>query len=85
MNVAKALGTAIRESGSTQLRVAKSIGYKGQSSVGSRIRGNITVKNLLAIADAIGYEVVLQKKKPGRRPEGQYVLDINSGKEDAKK
>ena len=75
MLVSEALKQAIKESGNTQARLAKALGYKGQSSIAERIKGNITVENMLAMMDAIGYEVVIQKKKPGRRPEGQFVLE----------
>lgn len=76
MLVSEALKQAIKESGTTQARLAKALGYKGQSSIAERIKGNITVENMLAMMDAIGYEVVIQKKKPGRRIEGQYALDL---------
>ena len=74
MKVADVLKLVIKESGTTQARLAKVLGYKSQSGIAERIKGNITVDNLLAITDAIGYEVVIQKKKPGRRADGQYVL-----------
>lgn len=74
MKVSDVLKHVIKESGTTQTRLAKMLGYKSQSGVAERIKGNITVENLLAITDAIGYEVVIQKKKPGRRAEGQYIL-----------
>ena len=74
MKVSDVLKHVIKESGTTQTRLAKMLGYKSQSGVAERIKGNITVENLLAITDAIGYEVAIQKKKPGRRAEGQYIL-----------
>lgn len=76
MLVSEALKQAIKESGMTQARLAKALGYRGQSSIAERVKGNITVENMLAMMDAIGYEVVIQKKKPGRRPEGQLALEL---------
>lgn len=79
MEIKKALSSAIKDSGFTQERLAKALGYKSQSGVAERIRGNISIETLVSMMDAIGYEVTVQKKKPGRRTAGQYVLGGENG------
>ena len=85
MTVQKALASAIKDSGFTQERLAKILEYSGQSSLAQRLRSNITIETLTKIMDAIGYEVTIQRKKPGRRADGQYVLESSKSEEEKQK
>lgn len=35
----------------------------------------LSVSSLYSFMTVLGYEIVIQPKKPGRRPEGQYVVE----------
>ena len=78
MKASEILRAAMSEKGVTQKQLAMSIGAKSQSVVAERLRTNtFTVANLNAMLEALGYELVVQPKKPGRRPDGQFVIDAS--------
>lgn len=80
MKIAEALKQAMKTQKTTQTQLAERIGAKSQSVIAQRLRmDNLTVDTVLEMLDAIGYELVIQEKKRGRRPEGQFVI----GKEGA--
>lgn len=69
---------AMVETGVTQRELTSRLGIS-QSSTSERIsHKNISVKNLTEILDILGYELVIQPKTDGTRPERQYVLDRES-------
>ena len=47
--------------------------------------GNMTINRLWEICEALGYEIVVQKTKRGKRTEGQIVFNGESKKDRAKK
>ncbi|MEF9987691.1 MAG: hypothetical protein RR797_01305 [Christensenella sp.] len=76
MKNSEAIKMLIKETKVSQVQLAKYIGVKGQSNVSEAIKNNVkSTMTLIAMAEAMGYEVVLQRKRPGKRPEGQIVLD----------
>lgn len=76
MTNAEAIKKIMKETGINQTQLARYIGVKGQSNVSEAIKNNVkSTLTLIAMAEAMGYEVVLQKKRPGKRSEGQIVLD----------
>ena len=79
MKVNEYVKQLIKESGFTQATLAKALGYNNQSSVAMRLSKNnsMTVDNLAEMLAVLGYELVVQPKKPGRRPEGQFVIDVS--------
>lgn len=76
MKNSEAIKALMKETGVSQVQLAKYIGVKGQSNISEAIKNNVkSTMTLIAMAEAMGYEVVLQKKRPGKRPDGQIVLD----------
>ena len=66
----------IKQSDFTQTTLAKAMGYNNQSSIANRLNKNDMGVSLLAkMLDVLGYDLVIQPKKPGRRPDGQFVID----------
>lgn len=68
--------TALKETGITQQRLADAMGYSnGQANVAKILaRTDIHASTFVRLLDKLGYEVVIQPRTPGRRPEGQMVL-----------
>ena len=59
----------------TQEQLRDRLGITSQSVISMRINSeNPTVGTLVEILDEIGYELVIQPKKRGRRPEDQEVV-----------
>lgn len=78
MKANEILRAAMSEKGVTQKQLAASIGAKSQSVIAERLKTNsFTVANLNAMLAVLGYELVVQPKKPGRRPDGQFVIDVS--------
>lgn len=76
MKASEIVRTAMTEKGVTQKQLAAAIGAKSQSVIAERLKTNsFTVSNLNSMLAALGYEIVIQPKKPGRRPDGQFVID----------
>ncbi|MCB6366638.1 helix-turn-helix domain-containing protein [Intestinibacillus massiliensis] len=81
MNICEAVKLAMKNQKTTQGQMAERIGVKGQSVIAQRLRmDNISVNTVLEMLDAIGYEMVIQEKRPGRRPDGQYVVTLEERK-----
>ncbi len=76
MKIAEAIKLAMKNQKTTQQQLAKTIGAKSQSVIAQRLRmDNLSVDTVLEMLDAIRYEMVIQEKKSGRRPEGQIVIE----------
>lgn len=74
MNGVDALRKIMVDDGFTQAQLAKLVGMKNQSNISEAFKRDMKISLVVAFADAMGYEVVLQKKKPGRKSDGQYLL-----------
>lgn len=76
MKVGKAIKQAMKATHTTQMQMKERIGAKSQSVVSMRLSSDgLSISNVLEMLDAIGYELVIQPKRPGRRPEGQFVIN----------
>lgn len=76
MKINEAIKLAMKNQKTTQQQLADRIGAKSQSVISERLKTvNLTTDTVLEMLDAIGYELVIQEKKRGRRPEGQIVID----------
>ena len=76
MKVGQAIKQAMKATHTTQIQMKDRIGVKSQSVVSMRLSSDgVSISNVLEMLDAIGYELVIQPKRPGRRPEGQFVID----------
>ena len=81
MNICEAVKLAMKNQKTTQVQMAERIGVKGQSVIAQRLRmDNISVNTVLEMLDAIGYEMVIQEKRPGRRADGQYAVTLEEQK-----
>lgn len=76
MKISDAIKIAMKNQKTTQVQLAKRIGASSQSVIAQRLRmNNLSVDTVIEMLDAIGYEMVIQEKKRGRRPEGQIIID----------
>ena len=65
---------AMKETSTTQARLGEILGIK-QNAVSNMLnRTEPSLATFQTALEAMGYEVVVQKKTQGRRKDGQYVL-----------
>lgn len=75
MKHTEAIKSAMIKTGVSQKDIVEQLGVK-QTTVSERINyKNISAKHLTEILDILGYELVIQPKVEGDRPDGQYVLE----------
>lgn len=75
MKTSEIIKSAMKESRVTQEQLRDRLGVASQSVISMRINSdNPTVEKLVDLLDEIGYELVIQPKKRGRRPEDQEVI-----------
>ena len=68
------LDQILKEKKLTQVTFANSVGTT-QSAIGNaKKRNDVYVSTLIKWCESLGYEVVIQEKKQGRRRDGQIVL-----------
>ena len=76
MKISEAIKFALKNQKTTQQQLADRIGAKSQSVIAQRLRtDNLSINTVIEMLDAIGYEMIIQEKKRGRRPEGQIVIE----------
>lgn len=77
MKVNEYVKQLIKGSGFTQTTLAKALGYNNQSSVAMRLSKNnsMTVDNLAEMLNVLGYDLVIQPKKRGRKPDDQFIIE----------
>ena len=62
MNHTEAIKAVMKETGTRQIDLVKQIGVKSQTVISARInQDNISVKAMLEILDAMGYELVVRE------------------------
>ena len=68
----------LKESGITMETISKLMGYNSKSTISEMLRTNTGIKcgNLYRIADLLGYEVIVRKKKPGKLESGYRRLSF---------
>ena len=75
MNAKEVLCAVMRQAGFTQAQLAGMVGLKSQSSFSMAMsRADLKVGFLVRVLNAMGYEVVIKKRKPGRREDGVFIL-----------
>jgi len=80
MKIGEAIKQALKNQKTTQQQLADRIGAKSQSVIAQRLRmNNLSIETILEMLDAIGYEVVIQEKKPGRRRDDQILIERSNG------
>ncbi|HHX79868.1 MAG TPA: helix-turn-helix domain-containing protein [Acholeplasmataceae bacterium] len=81
MKIGEAIRQAMKNQKTTQKQLADRIGAKSQSVISERLRmDNLSINTVIEMLDGIGYEMVIQEKKRGRRPEGQIIIDRGEDK-----
>ena len=67
MKPADIIKEALNTCGWSQEELAKRLGYKGQSSIGSRLSKNsMRLDTFMAFLDEMGYELVVKSKCPNK-------------------
>lgn len=75
MNAGEVIKTAMKAKGMTQTQMAKLLN-KTQSVIATRLNnGNISADVMCEMLDLLGYELVVQPKKRGKRADGQIVIN----------
>ena len=76
MTVNKALKIIMKDKGVTQEQMGKLLDKStGQRYVSNTLRSeNMNINIVISFCELLGYEVVLQPKKPGKRKDGEYVV-----------
>ena len=76
MTVNKALKNIMKDKGVTQEQMGKLLDKStGQRYVSNTLRSeNMNINIVISFCELLGYEVVLQPKKPGKRKDGEYVV-----------
>ena len=76
MQINKAIRQVMRDKGVSLLSMAKAIGKERGNDVSSRLNiPNMTINNVVEMLDVLGYEIVIQERKPGARRADQIVID----------
>lgn len=76
MQINKAIRQVMRDKGVSLLSMAKSIGKERSGDVNARLYySNMTFNTAVEMLDVLGYEVVIQERKPGARRADQIVID----------
>lgn len=82
MQINKAIRQVMKDKGVTLLSMAKAIGKDKGNDVSSRLNSpNMTFNNAVAMLDVLGYEIVIQERKPGARRADQVVIDQKGDEE----
>ena len=76
MQINKAIRQVMRDKNVTLLTMAKAVGKQRGNDVSSRLLSpNMTFDKAVEMLDVLGYEVVIQERKPGARRADQIVID----------
>lgn len=76
MVINEAIRTIMREKKVTQKAMAECIGKKSPNEIGSKLNSkNMTFDKAIEMLSVMGYEVVVQPRKAGARPQGQIVIE----------
>lgn len=79
MVINKAISHLMRENKVTQAMMAKFIGVTSANAIGSKLHvANMTFDRAIEMLEVMGYEVVIQKRKPGARSRDQIVLEMST-------
>lgn len=76
MLIGEAIRTVMKITKTTQNAMARRIGVKTQSVISARLTlPNLNIDTVIEMLDVLDYELVIQEKKRGRRPEGQILIE----------
>ena len=76
MKINEAISHIMKEKGITQQAMAESIGKQKATDVSARLASkNMTFNKAIEMLSVMGYEVTVQPRKAGARPQGQIVIE----------
>ena len=76
MLINKAIRFVMREKNVTLLTMAKMLGKTRGNDISSRlVNKNMSFDKAVEMLDVLGYEIVIQERKPGARRADQIVID----------
>lgn len=76
MQINKAIRKVMRDKGVTLLSMAKAVGKQRANDISSRLLSpNMSFNKAVEMLDVLGYEVVIQERKPEARRADQIVID----------
>ena len=76
MFINKAIRAVMKEKNVTLLTMAKMLGKERGNDISSRLRSNnLSFDKAVEMLDVLGYEIVIQERKPGARRADQIVID----------
>ena len=76
MQINKAIRQVMKDKGFTLLSMARAIGKERGNDVSSRLNSpNMTFNNAVEMLNVMGYEIIIQERKPGNRRADQILID----------
>ncbi len=76
MQINKAIRQAMRDKGVTLVMMAKSIGKVRGNDISARLANpNMSFGKAVEMLDVLGYEIIIQERRPGARRADQIVID----------
>ena len=76
MQINKAIRQVMREKGVSLLSMAKSIGKGRGNDISARlINTNMTFDKAVEMLNVLGFEIVIQERRPGAKRADQIVID----------
>jgi len=76
MKINKAISLVMKNEGVTQSTLAQNTGLKDARFVSSKLtHPNMTVDSIVLLLNAMGYELVVQKKTAGHRAKDQISIE----------
>ena len=76
MQINKAIRQVMRDKGVTLVMMAKSIGKGRGNDISARlVNPNMSFDKAVEMLDVLGYEIIIQERRPGARRADQIVID----------
>lgn len=76
MTISETISHIMKTKGVTQKAMAESIGKEKATDVSARLASkNMTFNKAIEMLSVMGYEVVVQPRRAGVRPQGQIVIE----------
>lgn len=76
MKVNEAIRAIMKDRRVTQVHLANLLGVTQPKVANNLTRENMRIDTLVELLEAMDCELTVQPKRQGRRPEGQYVINL---------
>lgn len=78
MLVNEAIKKIMKEKRVTQQMMANALGKKKANEIGARLNyPNMSIPSIVEMLEVLGYELVIQEVKSGKRREDQIVIEVS--------